>query len=112
MIKDFSDSNVKNDENPMVHVKISADNVRVYFNPFIYMHLLNIYDCLKIENDGEFESKEEEKIRSLQIINIFKNSTIIDNLKIKKNKETFWRESIAILSDSYIYFFKEEKFES
>lgn len=49
----------------MVHIKISADYVRVFFNPVIYMHLLNIYDCLKVENDGEFESKQEEKLRIL-----------------------------------------------
>jgi hypothetical protein len=65
MIKESSNPQIKPDENPMVHIKISADYVRVYFNPIIYMHLLNIYDCLKIENDGEFESKEEEKLRIL-----------------------------------------------
>jgi hypothetical protein len=32
-------------------------------------------------------------------------------LKIKNSKGTFWKESIAILSDSYIYFFKIEKAE-
>ena len=65
MIKD-STNEIKNpDSNPIVHIKISADYVRVFFNPVIYMHLLNIYDCLKVENDGEFESKQEEKLRIL-----------------------------------------------
>lgn len=31
---------------------------------------------------------------------------MIDNLKLKNSKEAFWRDCIAIISDSYIYFFK------
>jgi hypothetical protein len=37
----------------MVHIKISADQVRVYFDPIIYVHLLNIYDCLQIESSDD-----------------------------------------------------------
>lgn len=79
--------------------------MRVYFNPIIYVHLLNIYDCLKIESGLDFESKEAEKIRILQIINIFKNSIIIENVQTKMKKETFWHDSLAVLSDTYIYFY-------
>ena len=90
----------------MLKLKVFADKLSVVFTPITYLHMINIGKCLQVQDS---HSKESEEAIVQERLRLFDNAKAVEIVKMKTQANLIWKPSLAIISGSYIYFFKLEQ---
>jgi len=85
--------------------KVFADELNLVFTPITYVHLMNISKCLQVQGS---RSKESEQGIVQERYRLFENAKSLDMIKMKSSTNLIWKPYLAVISGSYIYFFKIE----
>jgi hypothetical protein len=90
---------------PLMKVKVSADEIKLVFSPITYLHLVNIGTCFRRQ---ETESEDAGKAKMKERIEIFKNATVYYFVNKRGSTWQYWYQYVAVFSGSYIYFYAIE----
>lgn len=106
MMRDQAHKGFKNPlKQPLMKLKVFADELNLVFTPITYVHLVNISKCLQVQDS---HSKESEQGLVQERFRLFENAKSLDMVKMKNNMNLMWKPYLAVISGSYIYFFNVE----
>lgn len=106
MMRDQAHKSFKNPlKQPLMKLKVFADELNLVFTPVTYLHLVNISKCLQVQDS---RSKESEQGLVQERFRLFENAKSLDMVKMKNSMNLMWKPYLAVISGSYIYFFNVE----
>ena len=103
MIRDESKKFVDPVNKPLIKFKISTDEIKLFFTPITYRHLVNISSCFKSQLDPDSTFYVDSRAKENK--DIIKEAQLIIPVKKKGSKFQYWYQYVAVLSGSYIYFY-------
>ena len=103
MIRDESKKFVDPVNKPLIKFKISTDEIKLFFTPITYRHLVNISSCFKSQLDADSTFYVDSRAKENK--DIIKEAQLIIPVKKKGSTFQYWYQYVAVLSGSYIYFY-------